>query len=274
MEQVARAINPDNIILVMDGTIGQAAFDQAKAFKEKVPVGSVIITKLDGNAKGGGAISAVAATDSPIIFTGSGEYMEDLDPFEARSFVSRLLGLGDVSGMMKAFQEVLPADKAPELAKRLQEGKFTLRDMREQLSNILKMGPLGKVMEMMPGNLNQLLPQLKGNEGNIKIKIMINILDSMTDKELDSDKPIKENSRLVRIARGSGRSVREVQELMEQQKQFAQMLVKMKSITKARGSNMTQKMANAVPPHLMKQMGGMGGLQSLMKVKFIIYQFK
>lgn len=91
-------------------------------------------------------------------------------------------GLGDVSGMMKVFQEALPADKAPELAKRLQEGKFTLRDMKEQLNNILKMGPLGKVMEMMPGHLNQFLPHLKGNEGNAKIKIMINILDSMTDE--------------------------------------------------------------------------------------------
>lgn len=178
----------------MDGAIGQAAHDQAAAFKSKVSVGSVIITKLDGHAKGGGALSAVAATNSPILFIGTGEHMEDLDKFEAQPFVSKLLGMGDVKGMMKAFQEALPMEKAPELAQRLSEGKFTLRvldhfssplmvskDMYEQLQNIMKMGPINKVMEMMPG-MNQFLPHLKGDEGNRKIKIMINILDSLTDE--------------------------------------------------------------------------------------------
>jgi signal recognition particle subunit SRP54 len=120
----------------MDGSIGQAAFDQAKAFKGKVPVGSVIITKLDGHAKGGGALSAyveiswkiltfsVAATMSPIIFIGTGEHMDDLDLFDAKSFVSRLLGMGDIPEMMKKFSEVLPMDKAPELAQRLSQGNL------------------------------------------------------------------------------------------------------------------------------------------------------
>lgn len=266
MHQVAEVVKPDNIIFVMDGAMGQAAFDQASAFKGKVKVGSVIVTKLDGHAKGGGALSAVAATQSPIIFIGTGEHMEDLEPFETQTFVSKLLGMGDVKGMMKAFQEVLPMDKAPELAQRLSEGKFSLRDMYEQLQNIMKMGPIGKVMEMMPG-MSHIMPQLKGDEGNAKIKIMINILDSMTDDELDSIKPIKEPSRVVRIARGSGRSIREVSELLEQHKQFAKMVDKMKGLGKIRG-NMNanlQKMASVVPPHIVKQMGGVGGLSNLMK---------
>lgn len=263
MQQVAEAIKPDNIIFVMDGAMGQAAHDQAAAFKAKVAVGSVIVTKLDGHAKGGGALSAVAATNSPILFLGSGEHMEDLEPFEAQPFVSKLLGMGDVQGMMKAFQEVLPMDKAPELAQRLSEGKFTLRDMYEQMQNILKMGPINKVMEMMPG-MNQFMPLLKGDEGNKKIKVMINIMDSMTDDELDSNKPIKENSRLMRIARGSGRSPREVNELLEQHKQFAKMVKKMQGFGKGRGNQMA-KMANIVPPHIMKQMGGVGNIQNLMK---------
>jgi len=90
MQQIADAVKPDNIVFVMDGSIGQAAFDQAQAFKNQVKVGSVIITKLDGHAKGGGALSAVAATESPIIFLGTGEHMEDLDSFDAKSFVSKL----------------------------------------------------------------------------------------------------------------------------------------------------------------------------------------
>jgi signal recognition particle subunit SRP54 len=107
--------------------------------------------------------------------------MDDFEPFDTKSFVSKLLGMGDLPAMMKTFQEVLPMDKAPELAQRLSEGKFTLRDMYEQLQNIMKMGPLNKVMEMMPG-MNNILPLMKGNDGNARLKIMINILDSMTDE--------------------------------------------------------------------------------------------
>jgi len=265
MGQIAEVIKPDNIIFVMDGSIGQAAHDQASAFKAKVAVGSVIITKLDGHAKGGGALSAVAATNSPIIFIGTGEHMDDLELFDTQSFVSKLLGLGDIPAMMRTFQEVLPMDKAPELAQRLSEGKFSLRDMYEQLQNIMKMGPLNKVMENMPG-MSHIMPLLKGTDGNARLKMMINILDSMTDEELDSDKPIKEQSRLARIARGSGRSIKEVSELMEQHKQFAKMVDKMKVFSKGgmRGNNM-QKMASIVPPHIMKQMGGLGGLNQIMK---------
>jgi len=192
--------------------------------------------------------------------------MDDLEPFETRPFISKLLGMGDVKGMMDVIQKALPLEKAPEMAQRLSEGKFSLRDMYEQLQNVMKMGPLGKVMEMMPG-MNQFLPQLKGNDSNAKIKAMINILDSMTDEELDNEKPIKEPSRMARIARGSGRSIKEVHELIEQHKQFSKMVGKMKSLTKGRGNNINNlsKMASVVPPHIMKQMGGVGGLGNLMK---------
>jgi len=266
MQQIAEVLQPQNIIFVMDGSIGQAAHDQAVAFKDKVKVGSVIVTKLDGHAKGGGALSAVAATSSPIIFFGTGEHMEEFEQFEVKSFVSRLLGMGDIKGMMKAFQDVLPMEKAPELAQRLSEGKFSLRDMSDQLGNVMKMGPLGKVMEMMPG-MSHLMPQMKGNEGNAKIKVMLNILDSLTDEELDSNKPLKEQTRIVRIARGSGRSIKEVNELLEQHKQFAKMVDKFKMFGKGgRGAAQNlQKMASAVPPHIMKQMGGPGALNNLMK---------
>lgn len=110
MQQVAAAINPDTSIFVMDGSIGQACYDQAKAFNQAIKVGSVIITKLDGHAKGGGALSAVAATQSPVVFIGTGEHFEDLEPFEAASFIKRLLGLGDIGGLMKTVKEAIPED--------------------------------------------------------------------------------------------------------------------------------------------------------------------
>jgi len=271
MQQVAQVVKPDNIIFVMDGSIGQAAFDQATAFKEKVAVGSVIITKLDGHAKGGGALSAVEATNSPVIFIGTGEHMEDLEAFETKSFVSKLLGMGDVKGIMDIFQEALPMDKAPELAARLQEGKFTLRDMKDQLENILKMGPLNKVMEMMPGMSHLSALMGKWNDGNSKIKMMINILDSCTDEELDNNKPIKDQSRIQRLARGSGRSIGEVSGLIDQHKNFEKMIKKMKPLTNIKpgrgGMNPANlsKLTNAIPPQIMKQMGGMGSIQNLMK---------
>jgi len=118
----------------MDGSIGQACFGQAKAFKDAIKVGSVIITKLDGNAKGGGSLSAVAATESPIIFLGTGEHFEDMETFEASGFVRRLLGLGDMAGLMKTITENMDSGKQKQMMENIKQGKFTLRDMRDQFS--------------------------------------------------------------------------------------------------------------------------------------------
>jgi len=261
MQQISTATNPNNIIFVMDSSIGQAAFDQAKAFRDKVKVGSVIITKMDGHAKGGGALSAVAATESPIIFLGTGEQIPDLEPFEPSGFVSRLLGMGDLKGMIKMIEDVVPKESQPDLAKRLQEGKFSLRDMYDQFQNIQKMGPLGKVMQHLPGLSN--MPVLQGDQGSAKLKIYINIMDSMTNEELDNIKLITQ-SRIVRIAKGSGRPVRDVLELLEQFKQFEKIFAKMKGMKGMNPRNLNQ-MASMMPPQLMKQMGGANALQSMMR---------
>jgi len=264
MEQVATVVKPQQIVFVMDGSIGQAAMDQAHAFKKTVDVGAVIITKLDGHAKGGGALSAVAATKSPIIFIGTGEDLHDLQEFEVQSFVSRLLGMGDVKGMFNLIKEVVPKDAQPKLAKRLQEGKFSLRDMYEQFQSMLKMGPLSQVMEMLPDTgLSQLLKGAgKGDAGQAKIKSYMNIMDSMNDQELDNPKVLN-TSRLNRIARGSGKSIKEVNELLAQFKQFEKVVGKMKGMKPGRvGVNQIQSL---VPPHLLKQMGGAGGLNSFIR---------
>ncbi|KAL6580987.1 hypothetical protein OROMI_006910 [Orobanche minor] len=142
MRQVSEATKPDLVVFVMDSSIGQAAFVQAQAFKQSVALGAVIITKMDGHAKGGGALSAVAATKSPIIFIGTGEHNDEFEVFDVKPFVSRLLGMGDWSRFMGKIQEVVPMDQQPGLLQKLSEGICTLRIMYEQFQNILKVGPI------------------------------------------------------------------------------------------------------------------------------------
>jgi signal recognition particle subunit SRP54 len=127
----------------MDGSIGQACFDQAKAFSQTVKLGSVIITKLDGHAKGGGSLSAVAATECPIIFIGTGEHFDDFEAFAAESFIKRLLGMGDLSTLFKTVNEAFSQKKQKKMIENISEGKFSMRDMREQYRQVLNMGPLG-----------------------------------------------------------------------------------------------------------------------------------
>ncbi|KAI8529438.1 hypothetical protein RHMOL_Rhmol12G0225000 [Rhododendron molle] len=263
MRQVSEATRPDLVIFVMDSSIGQAAFDQAQAFRQSVAVGAVIITKMDGHAKGGGALSAVAATKSPVIFIGTGEHMDEFEVFDVKPFVSRLLGMGDLSGFMDKIKEVVPMDQQPELLQKLSEGNFTLRVMYEQFQNLLKMGPIGQVFSMLPGFSADLMPKGHEKEGQAKIK------------QLDNSNPkLMNESRMMRIARGSGRPVREVMELFEEYKRIAKAWSNMKGLGKmAKKGDMSslsrnmnaQQMSKALPPQMLKQFGGMGGLQNLMK---------
>ena len=144
MKQVAAVVEPSLTVFVMDASIGQAVQDQAAAFRGAVDVGAVIVTKMDGHAKGGGALAAVAATRSPIIFVGTGEHIDEFEGFEPKSFVSRLLGKGDWSGFMDRIQDVLPAEDQPELLDKLTRGEFTLRILYEQFQNLMRMGPMSQ----------------------------------------------------------------------------------------------------------------------------------
>ncbi|TVU37570.1 hypothetical protein EJB05_10892 [Eragrostis curvula] len=274
MRQVSEATKPDLVIFVMDSSIGQAAFDQAQAFKQSVSVGAVIVTKMDGHAKGGGALSAVAATKSPVIFIGTGEHIDEFEVFDVKPFVSRLLGMGDWSGFMDKIHEVVPTDQQPELLQKLSEGSFTLRLMYEQFQNILKMGPIGQVFSMLPGFSSELMPKGHEKESQAKIKRYMTMMDSMTDAELDSTNPkLMTESRIIRIARGSGRPVRDVMDMLEEYKRLAKIWSKMKGLKIPKKGEMSalsrnmnvQHMSKVLPPQMLKQIGGMGGLQSLMK---------
>lgn len=286
MTQIQRAITPDQTIMVLDATIGQQAEAQSKAFKETADYGAIIITKTDGHASGGGAISAVAATHTPIVFIGTGEHMLDLERFSPQPFVSKLLGMGDMQGLVEHVQALKLDQK--DTMKHLAEGVFTIRDLRDQLQNIMKMGPLSKMAGMIPG-LGQMMGGMDDEEGSSKMKRMIYVCDSMNNKELDSDGKIfvEQPARMTRVARGSGTSVREVEELLSQQKVMAGMAKKMggmsKNMQKAQGQmgggNRQQQMAamqkrmqslgqggmgaggGGMPDmgSLMKMMGGMGG---------------
>jgi len=281
MQQVEAAVMPDEIIFTMDSTIGQAAFDQASAFREAVPVGSVIMTKLDGGAKGGGALAAVAATESPVIFTGTGERFEDLDEFDAKRFVRRLLGMGDMEGLMSKFQETVDMDHQQEVLDKLLSGKkkqgLSFRDMREQFNTVLSLGPLDKVMGMLPGPMSQLIPKGAEGEGANRIKRFMTIMDSMTNDELDSGKPLVE-TQIMRIARGSGTSLAEVAVLIDTHARFSKMFAKMgkTGLLKGGGAGMEAQMQRnpgqvmnqimkSVDPRVLQQMGGAGGFAQMLQ---------
>jgi len=270
MEQVAELTQPDDIVFVMDSSIGQAAHEQAVAFKKKVEVGSVIITKLDGHAKGGGALSAVAATGAPITHVGTGEHIEDFEDFEVKSFVSRMLGKGNIAGLMEKMKQadVDLEKQAPEMMKRLQSGQWTLRDMREQFQAVLKMGPLGNIMNQFPG-----MAGLDFHDSGVRIKKWMTMMDSMTESELDEMKVLT-TSRVLRIARGSGHYPHEVAELLEQFKLMQTTMQKTMKKNKKMGRggmdlhNMdaatVAQMMHKMNPQMLAHLGGQQGLEQMM----------
>ncbi|XP_011497431.1 PREDICTED: signal recognition particle 54 kDa protein [Ceratosolen solmsi marchali] len=281
MLQVSNAVQPDNIIFVMDATIGQACEAQAKAFKERVNVGSIIITKLDGHAKGGGALSAVAATKSPVIFIGTGEHIDDLEPFKTKPFISKLLGMGDIEGLIDKVNE-LNLDDNEELLEKIKHGQFTLRDMYEQFQNIMKMGPFSQIMGMIPGFSQDFMSKGTEQDSMARLKKLMTMMDSMNDAELDSRDGIKlfskQPGRITRIARGSGVTEKDVKDLIAQYTKFAAVVKKMggikglfkggdmtKNVNPAQMAKLNQQMAKMMDPRVLHQMGGMSGLQNMMR---------
>ncbi|TMI22051.1 signal recognition particle protein [Candidatus Bathyarchaeota archaeon] len=224
MKRIASAVKPDEIVLAIDATIGQQAITQARAFHEATPVGSVLLTKMDGSAKGGGALSAVAATGSKVKFIGTGERVEDLEQFVPTDFVGRLLGMGDLNALLEKVKEA--EVQVPEAkVKAFMEGRFTLKDMYDQMENLRKMGPLRKVLQMIPGGVS--LPEEQLGVAEEKMKSWRVIIQSMTKKELEEPRLV-DSSRSKRIARGAGRPEREVRELVNQYFTMRKMMKQMK----------------------------------------------
>lgn len=224
MRRLSDAIKPDEIMLVIDGTIGQQASTQAAAFNQATPIGSIYLTKLDGSARGGGALSAVAATGSKIKFIGTGEKIEDIEQFVPANFVGRLMGMGDIQALVDRVKEAelnLPKGKTKEILR----GRFTLKDMYDQMVAIRKMGPLKKIWSMVPGGYN--LPEDMADVAEKRLDSWRFIIQSMCKQEIENPKII-DSSRTRRIARGSGRSEKEVKELLSQYATMKRMLKSMK----------------------------------------------
>lgn len=212
MEQISAVVEPDEVMLVIDGTIGQQAREQALAFSQTTKIGSIVITKLDGSAKGGGALSAVAEIGAPIKFIGTGERIEDLEVFDPERFISRLLGMGDIRTLIERAEEI-EEDVDQEAMDAMLSGKFTLKDMYSQFEMMNKMGPMQQVMNMLPGMGNK-LPKNASQVTEEKLGKYKILMDSMTEEELTHPEIIKQ-SRVKRIARGSGMRNEDVKELLK-----------------------------------------------------------
>lgn len=214
MRSMAEAVKPDEVMLVIDASMGQKAYDLAKRFHEAVPVGSIVVAKLDGSAKGGGALSAVAATGATIKFVGTGERIEEIEPFNPRRFVGRILGIGDIEGILEKFRALEESREVERrMSRAMSTGRLSLADVYVQLKSILKMGPLAKILQMIPGLSGIVIGDEEARIGEKKMRKWITIMDSMTLEELENPKII-DRSRMRRIAAGSGSSVEDVKELL------------------------------------------------------------
>ena len=214
LQRVRATLEPQETLLVLDAAMGQSAGRSAEAFHKAVGLTGVILTKLDGSAKGGGALSAVAASGAPILFIGTGEHLDELERFEPTRFVSRLLGMGDIQTLLERFEELSDKEAAEKAAKNLMGGRFTLRDMRAQLASLGEMGPFSKLVSLLPGLGPAKIDEKELDASQARLRRYRTILDSMTAQELDDPQLIKAD-RIHRIARGSGTHTQEVRALLK-----------------------------------------------------------
>ncbi|MFH1173853.1 MAG: signal recognition particle receptor subunit alpha [archaeon] len=227
LNRIRESAHADSTLLVMAADVGQAAEKQAKAFHEHCGVTGVIISKLDGTAKGGGALTACAVTQAPVVFIGVGEKIDALEEFKPQSFVGRLLGMGDLTLLLEKVKEAAAEENINEedLGKRVLQGDYNLIDLYQQMQAMQKMGPLGKVMELIPGMGSLKLPKeaLEVQEG--KLEKWKYAMSSMTKEELE-DPEIIDGKRAERIAKGAGIDIMDVRSLIKQYKQ-SKKLIKM-----------------------------------------------
>ncbi len=227
LEDIKAAVHPDEILLVVDSMTGQVAVEVADTFNKRLEVTGLVLTKLDGDTRGGAALSMRAVTGKPIKFCSVGEKPSDLEPFYPDRMANRILGMGDVLSLIEKAQEAVSEEDAKKLEKKLRENSFTLDDYLMQFDAMKKMGGIKNVLSMMPGMSNK----VKINDGDIDEKKLLSmkaIIQSMTKKERDNPSIIN-FSRKTRIANGSGTSVQEVNKLLKQFEQTKQMMKQMKN---------------------------------------------
>jgi len=228
LKNIKSSVLPHEILFVMDATIGQDAVNVAKTFDEQLGIDGVIMTKLDGDTRGGAALSVKAVTGKPIKFAGMGEKLDALEPFHPDRMASRILGMGDVLSLIEKAQSTMDAQKAQELQKKILSQDYSLQDFMEQMEQVRSMGPLDQIIGMIPGlGQHKQLKDLKGSIDEKEFAHMKAIIQSMTVKERKDPRIIKD-SRKKRIARGSGAKVSDINRLL---KQFEETKKMMKQLT-------------------------------------------
>ena len=226
---IEKAVEPTEILLVVDAMIGQDAVNVAKSFNEKLKLTGTILTRLDGDSRGGAALTMKAATNCAIKFIGIGEKLEELDEFNPERIASRIIGMGDVVSLVEKAQEVFDAKEMEKAAKKMQKGQFDLDDLLSQIRNMKKMGGISSIVNLLPGmgKIKEQLGKLGGFEKEIKMQEALIL--SMTQKER-SNPDILNSSRKHRIARGSGSTIQEVNRLLKKYKQMQKMMKKVGKI--------------------------------------------
>ncbi len=234
MQEVAAvrdATQPTETLLVADALTGQDAVNVAKSFAERIGITGIVLTRVDGDARGGAALSMRAVTQRPIKFMGTGEKLDALEPFHAERIAGRILGMGDVVGLVEKAAETIDREEAEKLAKKLQKGGFDLDDLAAQLKQLRKMGGMGGIMGMLPGinKIKKQLDEAKLDESLLKRQEAI--ICSMTKKERRNPK-LLDGSRRRRIAAGSGTTVPEINRLLKQYQDMADMMKRMNKLGK------------------------------------------
>jgi signal recognition particle subunit SRP54 len=257
LHDVKEAVAPQNVLLVIDAMIGQDAVKTSKAFHDRLGLTGVVLTKLDGDARGGAALSVREVTGTPVRFAGVGEQLDKFEEFRPEGIASRVLGMGDVVGLMKDFQEVVDEKEAAEKAMKILEGSFTLDDFLEQVRMIQKMGSIKDLIAKMPGMGDMLPPGVNIDDGElVRVEAIIQSLTLFERK--DPYALIREPTRVTRIAKGSGQPETQVNELVQK-------FLFMKQMMEGLGANMGMlgRMPGmkglAMAKQLKKQMGGGGG---------------
>jgi signal recognition particle subunit SRP54 len=261
IEDIEDVVDPNLSLLVLDAAIGQGAKEQARQFDDSIGIGGVVITKLDGTAKGGGALTAVNETDSSIAFLGTGETVQDIERFEPNGFISRLLGMGDLKQLSERVERAMQETQAEDEdwdPEDIMKGSFTLKDMQKQMEAMNKMGPLDQVLDMIPGlggGLKDQLPEDAMDVTQDRMRSFDVIMDSMTVEELENPRVIGA-SRVRRIARGSGKDEETVRELLQQHKMMERTIKQFQGM----GDGDMQRMMKKLQNQGGGGGGGMGGL--------------
>ena len=245
IEDVNKTISPDEVLLVISADIGQAAQKQAEQFHKSCGITGVIVSKMDGTAKGGGALTACSVSGAPIKFIGIGEKIDDLEQFNPQGFVGRILGMGDLEALLEKAKEVIKIEDAEDLGKRFLKGEFNLIDLYEQMEAMSRMGPLSSIMEMIPGMSQLKMPKEMLQVQEQKLKKWKIAMSSMTKKELE-EPDIIDGSRVERISKGSGITAGEIRELVKQYRQSKKM-VKMFKGSKGDISKFMKKFGGRLP---------------------------